>query len=95
MTEKEKMLNNLYISDNEWSIAILRYFNPVGAHESGLLGEDPNGIPNNLMPYIVKVACGELECLSIFGDDYESGTTETKSRYVTIVTRCLYYERRK
>ena len=68
----EKMLNNLYISDNEWSIAILRYFNPVGAHVSGLIGESPNGIPNNLMPYIVKVANGELPCLNIFGDDYDT-----------------------
>ena len=68
----EHILEDLYVSDNSFNITILRYFNPVGAHESGLLGEDPNGIPNNLMPYIVKVACGELECLSIFGDDYDT-----------------------
>lgn len=68
----EHILEDLYISDNSFNITILRYFNPVGAHESGLLGEDPNGIPNNLMPYIVKVACGELECLSVFGDDYDT-----------------------
>ena len=68
----EGMLKDLYVSDNEWSIAILRYFNPVGAHESGLIGEDPNGIPNNLMPYIVKVANGELPCLNIFGNDYDT-----------------------
>ena len=68
----EKILNDLYISDNEFSIAILRYFNPIGAHESGLIGEDPNGIPNNLMPYIVKVANGELKELSIFGNDYDT-----------------------
>lgn len=68
----EGILKDLFISDNDWNITILRYFNPVGAHESGLLGEDPNGIPNNLMPYIVKVASRELECLSIFGSDYDT-----------------------
>ena len=68
----EGILKDLYISDNEWSIAVLRYFNPVGAHKSGLIGEDPNGIPNNLMPYIVKVANGELPCLNVFGDDYDT-----------------------
>ena len=68
----EGILKDLYVSDNEWSIAVLRYFNPVGAHKSGLIGEDPNGIPNNLMPYIVKVANGELANLNIFGDDYDT-----------------------
>ena len=68
----EGILRDLYISDNEWSIAVLRYFNPVGAHKSGLIGEDPNGIPNNLMPYIVKVAMGELPYLNVFGDDYDT-----------------------
>lgn len=68
----EGILNDLYISDSSFNITILRYFNPVGAHDSFLLGEDPNGIPNNLMPYIVKVACGELEFLSIFGNDYNT-----------------------
>ena len=68
----EGILKDLYISDNEWSIAVLRYFNPVGAHKSGLIGEDPNGIPNNLMPYIVKVAMGELPYLRVFGNDYET-----------------------
>ena len=68
----EGILRDLYISDNTWSIAVLRYFNPVGAHESGLIGEDPNGIPNNLMPYIVKVANGELPCLNVFGNDYDT-----------------------
>lgn len=72
----EQILNDLYKSDNEWDIAILRYFNPIGAHESGLIGEQPNGIPANLMPYVAKVANGELECLSVFGNDYptEDGT---------------------
>lgn len=68
----EGILKELYVSDNEWSIAILRYFNPIGAHKSGLIGENPNDIPNNLMPYIVKVANKELECLSVFGNDYDT-----------------------
>ena len=68
----EDILRDLYTSDNNWSIAILRYFNPIGAHESGLIGENPNDIPNNLMPYIVKVATGELEVLNIFGNDYDT-----------------------
>ena len=59
-------------SDPEWGVVLLRYFNPVGAHESGLIGEDPNGIPNNLIPYISQVAIGKLECLSVFGDDYDT-----------------------
>ena len=68
----EGILKDLYVSDNEWSIAILRYFNPIGAHSSGLIGENPNDIPNNLMPYIVKVANKELECLNVFGNDYDT-----------------------
>lgn len=68
----EEILKDLYASDNSWSIALLRYFNPIGAHESGLIGEDPNGIPNNLLPYISQVAIGKLPYLSIYGDDYET-----------------------
>lgn len=68
----EQILQDLYKSDNSWDIAILRYFNPVGAHESGLIGEDPKGIPNNLMPYIAKVANKELKELSVFGNDYNT-----------------------
>ncbi len=68
----EEILKDLYVSDNEWNIALLRYFNPVGAHESGTIGEDPNGIPNNLMPYIAKVAIGALDRLSVFGNDYDT-----------------------
>ncbi|WP_226536073.1 UDP-glucose 4-epimerase GalE [Fictibacillus halophilus] len=72
----EQIFRDLYVSDNDWSIALLRYFNPVGAHESGLIGEDPSGIPNNLTPYITQVAVGKLEKLNVFGDDYntEDGT---------------------
>ncbi len=68
----EEILNDLYYSNNEMGISILRYFNPVGAHESGLIGELPNGIPNNLMPYITQVACGKLKELSVFGNDYNT-----------------------
>lgn len=68
----EEILRDLYRSDNQWNIVLLRYFNPVGAHESGLIGEDPNGIPNNLTPYITQVAVGKLDCLNVFGDDYDT-----------------------
>jgi len=68
----EQILEDLAISDNEWEISLLRYFNPIGAHASGLIGEDPNGIPNNLMPYITQVAAGRLEELNIYGKDYET-----------------------
>lgn len=68
----EQILGDLYASDNEWSISLLRYFNPIGAHESGLIGEDPNGIPNNLMPYIARVAIGKLPKLTVFGGDYDT-----------------------
>ena len=68
----EQILKDIYKSDNSWDICILRYFNPVGAHESGLIGEEPQGIPNNLMPYIVRVANGELKELSVFGNDYNT-----------------------
>lgn len=68
----EQILKDLYISDSEWSICLLRYFNPVGAHPSGLIGEDPNGIPNNLMPYIINVALEKYKELSIFGNDYNT-----------------------
>lgn len=81
----EGILKDLYISDNEWSIAVLRYFNPIGAHESGLIGENPNDIPNNLMPYIVKVATGELECLNIFGDDYDTKDGTGVRDYIHVV----------
>lgn len=68
----EEILKDLAASDSSWNIAILRYFNPIGAHESGIIGEDPNGIPDNLMPYITKVAVGELKELSVFGNDYDT-----------------------
>lgn len=68
----EDILKDLYASDNSWNIVILRYFNPVGCHSSHLIGEDPNGIPNNLMPYINQVACGKLDYLRVFGNDYDT-----------------------
>ena len=81
----EYILRDLYQSDNEWSIAILRYFNPIGAHKSGFIGENPNDIPNNLMPYIVKVATHELECLSIFGNDYDTKDGTGVRDYIHVV----------
>ena len=81
----EMILNDLYKSDNEWSIAILRYFNPIGAHESGLIGENPNDIPNNLMPYIMKVAVGELDHLNIFGNDYDTHDGTGVRDYIHVV----------
>ena len=66
----EEILSDIYASDNDWNIVILRYFNPIGAHESGLIGEEPNGIPNNLMPYITQVAVGAREYLNVYGNDY-------------------------
>ena len=68
----EQILRDVYVSDNDWSVSLLRYFNPIGAHKSGLIGEDPNGIPNNLLPYICQVAVGKLEKLGVFGDDYDT-----------------------
>lgn len=81
----EGILKDLYISDNNWSIAILRYFNPIGAHKSGLIGENPRDIPNNLMPYIVKVATKELEILSIFGNDYNTKDGTGVRDYIHVV----------
>ncbi len=81
----EMILRDLYKSDNEWSIALLRYFNPIGAHKSGLIGENPNGIPNNLMPYIVKVANKELPQLSIFGNDYVTKDGTGVRDYIHVV----------
>ena len=81
----ERILGDLYNSDNSWSIAILRYFNPIGAHESGLIGENPNDIPNNLMPYIVKVATGELPQLNIFGNDYDTPDGTGVRDYIHVV----------
>lgn len=85
----EQILRDVYVSDNEWSIALLRYFNPIGAHSSGLIGEDPNGIPNNLMPYIAQVAIGKLECLGVFGDDYPTHDGTGVRDYIHVVDLSL------
>ncbi len=81
----EQILNDIYISDKEWSISILRYFNPIGAHESGKIGEDPNGIPNNLMPYITQVAIGKREKLYIYGNDYPTHDGTGVRDYIHVV----------
>ena len=85
----EQILRDIYVSDKEWSIALLRYFNPTGAHESGLIGEDPNGIPNNLMPYITQVASGKRECLSVFGNDYPTPDGTGVRDYIHVVDLSL------
>ena len=81
----EQMLRDLHVSDSAWRIAILRYFNPVGAHASGLIGEDPNGIPSNLMPYIAQVAAGRLDSLRVFGDDYATVDGTGVRDYIHVV----------
>lgn len=81
----EQILKDVYVADNDWSISLLRYFNPIGAHKSGLLGEDPNGIPNNLFPYIAQVASGKLECLGVFGDDYDTPDGTGVRDYIHVV----------
>lgn len=81
----EEILHDLSIADPAWSIAVLRYFNPVGAHDSCLIGESPKGIPNNLMPYIVKVASGELESLKVFGNDYETRDGTGERDYIHVM----------
>lgn len=81
----EYILKDLWISDNSWNITLLRYFNPVGAHKTGLIGEDPNGIPNNLMPYVSQVAVGKLQQLSVFGDDYPTPDGTGVRDYIHVV----------
>lgn len=84
-TMLEQVLTDLYVGDNEWNVVLLRYFNPIGAHESGRIGEDPNGIPNNLMPYISQVAIGRLPQLSVFGDDYDTPDGTGVRDYIHVV----------
>ncbi len=81
----EQMLSDIYKADNQWNVVLLRYFNPIGAHESGLIGEDPSGIPNNLVPYIAKVAVGKLSCLGVFGDDYDTPDGTGVRDYIHVV----------
>ncbi len=81
----EQILQDLYVSDPSWHVMLLRYFNPVGAHKSGLIGEDPKGIPNNLMPYITQVAIGKLEKLGVFGNDYDTPDGTGVRDYIHVV----------
>ncbi|MEH7096637.1 UDP-glucose 4-epimerase GalE [Neobacillus vireti] len=81
----EEILRDLYVSDPEWSIALLRYFNPIGAHVSGRIGEDPNGIPNNLMPFITQIAVGKLKQLQVFGSDYPTVDGTGVRDYIHVV----------
>lgn len=85
----EEILRDMYVSDNSWQIIILRYFNPVGAHISGTIGEDPNGIPNNLMPYIAQTAVGKREYLSVFGGDYDTHDGTGVRDYIHVVDLAL------
>lgn len=81
----EQILSDIQRADNEWNVILLRYFNPIGAHKSGMLGENPNGIPNNLMPYITQVAVGKLEKLGVFGDDYDTPDGTGVRDYIHVV----------
>ena len=81
----ERILGDIAAADGEWSVSVLRYFNPIGAHKSGLIGEDPKGIPNNLLPYVAQVATGKRECLSIFGDDYNTPDGTGVRDYIHVV----------
>ncbi len=81
----EQILTDFHVADKEWNVILLRYFNPIGAHKSGLIGEDPKGIPNNLLPYVAQVAIGKLECLSIFGDDYNTPDGTGVRDYIHVV----------
>jgi len=81
----EEILRDLYVADPQWKVILLRYFNPVGAHKSGSIGEDPNGIPNNLMPFITQTAVGKRSCLSVFGDDYDTHDGTGVRDYIHVV----------
>ena len=85
----EHILSDLYVADKDWCVALLRYFNPIGAHKSGLIGEDPKGIPNNLMPYISQVAVGKLEKLHVFGNDYKTVDGTGVRDYIHVVDLAL------
>lgn len=85
----EQILTDLHTADEEWNVVLLRYFNPIGAHKSGRIGEDPKGIPNNLMPYISQVAIGKLESLGVFGDDYDTHDGTGVRDYIHVVDLAL------
>ena len=81
----EQVLTDIFVSDPEWKVVLLRYFNPIGAHKSGLIGEDPKGIPNNLVPYVAQVAIGKLKCLGVFGNDYDTPDGTGVRDYIHVV----------
>lgn len=81
----EQVLTDIFVSDPEWRVVLLRYFNPIGAHKSGLIGEDPKGIPNNLVPYVAQVAIGKLKCLGVFGNDYDTHDGTGVRDYIHVV----------
>lgn len=81
----EQILTDIHTADPEWNVILLRYFNPIGAHKSGLIGEDPKGIPNNLLPYIAQVAIGKLNCLGVFGNDYDTPDGTGVRDYIHVV----------
>jgi len=81
----EQILQDIYAADNSWNVILLRYFNPIGAHKSGLMGEDPQGIPNNLLPYIAKVAVGQLDHINVFGNDYDTKDGTGVRDYIHVV----------
>jgi UDP-glucose 4-epimerase len=85
----ENIMTDVWKADNEWTIILLRYFNPVGSHESGLIGEDPKGIPNNLMPYVAQVASGKLQCINVFGNDYDTPDGTGVRDYIHVVDLAL------
>lgn len=85
----EQILTDFHRADSEWNIILLRYFNPIGAHESGLIGEDPKGIPNNLLPYVAQVAVGKLSCLGVFGNDYDTPDGTGVRDYIHVVDLAL------
>lgn len=85
----EQILTDIHTSDPEWNMVLLRYFNPIGAHKSGKIGEDPKGIPNNLLPYVAQVAIGKLECLGVFGDDYDTPDGTGVRDYIHVVDLAL------
>lgn len=85
----EEIFRDLYVADNEWNIVLLRYFNPIGAHKSGTIGENPKGIPNNLTPYITQVAVGKLDCLGVFGKDYDTVDGSGVRDYIHVVDLAL------
>ena len=85
----EQILSDIQKADNEWNVVLLRYFNPIGAHKSGTIGENPNGIPNNLMPYITQVAVGKREELGVFGDDYDTPDGTGVRDYIHVVDLAL------